>query len=309
MYLCSRKYLLCFFYLLTSIAFFPLQAKPAKPELPKKKKYYLSICAIFRDEARFLKEWIEFHRLVGVEHFYLLNNLSGDHYQQVLAPYIRKNIVELHAWNHETTAPGRWSPIQTSGYQEMIKKSAEETEWLAILDTDEFLFPVEENNLKILLKQYHAFAALGVNWQMFGTSGVARVPSDALLIETLTLKAPKDYPENFHIKSIVRPSQVLSCPNPHFCIFKPGCLQVTEHKIPFEGPFSPTVSIEKIRINHYWARDEQFLYEQKIPRRARWGENDGGCLDRNNNLNVEHDFAIFRFIEALKCRITDKVRG
>jgi hypothetical protein len=29
------------------------------------KLVYLSICAIFKDEAPYLPEWIEFHRLVG----------------------------------------------------------------------------------------------------------------------------------------------------------------------------------------------------------------------------------------------------
>ena len=32
---------------------------------------YLSICAVYRDEGPYLREWIEFHRLVGVERFYL----------------------------------------------------------------------------------------------------------------------------------------------------------------------------------------------------------------------------------------------
>jgi len=39
---------------------------------------YLSICAIFKDEAPYLPEWIEFHRLVGVERFFLYDNGSGD---------------------------------------------------------------------------------------------------------------------------------------------------------------------------------------------------------------------------------------
>ena len=37
---------------------------------------YLSICAIYRDEAPYLVEWIEFHRLVGVEHFYLYDGFK-----------------------------------------------------------------------------------------------------------------------------------------------------------------------------------------------------------------------------------------
>ena len=42
-------------------------------------KVTLAIAAIFRDEAPYLKEWIEFHRAVGVERFYLFDNLSTDH--------------------------------------------------------------------------------------------------------------------------------------------------------------------------------------------------------------------------------------
>ncbi|MGA8163723.1 MAG: glycosyltransferase family 92 protein [Waddliaceae bacterium] len=127
---------------------FETVSKDGQKTRKKKKKYYLSLCAIFRDEARFLKEWIEFHRLVGVEHFYLINHLSGDDYKSVLAPYIKRKIVELHQCKHQITDPGRWSSIQTSAYQKIIDKSAKETEWLTILDTDEFLFPVKENNLK-----------------------------------------------------------------------------------------------------------------------------------------------------------------
>ena len=40
----------------------------------QEKKHKVSICAIFKDEEEFLKEWLEFHLLVGIEHFYMYNN-------------------------------------------------------------------------------------------------------------------------------------------------------------------------------------------------------------------------------------------
>ena len=43
---------------------------------PQDKKYNVAVCAIFKNEAPYLKEWIEFNHLVGVEHFYLYNNNS-----------------------------------------------------------------------------------------------------------------------------------------------------------------------------------------------------------------------------------------
>ena len=33
--------------------------------------YDLAVAAIFKDEARYLKEWLDYHLLAGVEHFYL----------------------------------------------------------------------------------------------------------------------------------------------------------------------------------------------------------------------------------------------
>ena len=47
---------------------------------------YLAACTIYRDDADYLPEWIEFHRLVGVERFFLYDNGSTDDHLEVLAP-------------------------------------------------------------------------------------------------------------------------------------------------------------------------------------------------------------------------------
>jgi hypothetical protein len=48
---------------------------------------YLSASTIYRDAASYLAEWIEFHRLMGVERFFLYDNGSTDGHRDVLAPY------------------------------------------------------------------------------------------------------------------------------------------------------------------------------------------------------------------------------
>lgn len=52
--------------------------------------YSLSVCSIFKNEAPYLREWIEYHLIVGIEHFYLYNNNSEDNFEEVLRPYIEK---------------------------------------------------------------------------------------------------------------------------------------------------------------------------------------------------------------------------
>jgi hypothetical protein len=38
----------------------------------------IAICAIFKDEAPFLLEWLAFHRMIGVDLFVLYDNGSND---------------------------------------------------------------------------------------------------------------------------------------------------------------------------------------------------------------------------------------
>ena len=79
---------------------------------------YLSACAIFRDEAAYLAEWIAFHRLVGVEHFFLYDNGSADHPEAVLAPYLAEGEVTLvpGPFPSTSTPPGGPMPIASSAF-------------------------------------------------------------------------------------------------------------------------------------------------------------------------------------------------
>ena len=60
--------------------------------------YYLTACLIFRDAASYLEEWLRFHLLVGVEHFYLYDNDSSDDYLSVLRPFCAEGKVTLTRW-------------------------------------------------------------------------------------------------------------------------------------------------------------------------------------------------------------------
>ncbi len=261
-------------------------------------KYQLAIGTMFRNEARNLKEWIEFHKLVGVEHFYLYNNKSTDNYLEVLRPYVEHGIVEIVDWDFEAQD---WMPIQINAFDDIIKRARGKAKWVALLDLDEFLFPVQKNNLVEFLKDYERFGGVCANWQMYGTSNVAKIPQDKLLIETLIMKAHDDFHENRHVKSIVQPNRVVKCGHPHFVAYKPGYFQVTTNKQRFEGPFSPTVLTNKLRINHYWTKDEDSFHNIKLPLRARLGSDWRKWIDHAaKNYNCVKDDVISKFIPDLK---------
>jgi hypothetical protein len=267
-----------------------------------KPKYDLAVCMIFRDEARYLKEWIEFHRLVGVEHFYLCSHNSTDNYREVLEPYIKKKIVELKEIAIDSdTSVETFNGIQLGFYNECLVKAREETKWLAVIDSDEFLFPAKKKSLIDVLKKYEEFGGVAVNWQMFGTSHVEKLQPHELITERLTCCAHKRDGANFLIKSIVQPMRVSHFASPHFAIYVAGQRQVNTDKVSFEGPQSPYVQINRLRINHYWSRDEFYFFNYKVARQQQWWGRDAETLKRTNDkYNEKVDLSIQRFVPKLR---------
>jgi len=286
------KKLLCLFLLLISL---PLIAGNQRKN---NYKYELSACMIFRDEAQYLKEWIEFHRLLGVEHFYLYNNLSKDNYIEVLQSYVSNGIVELIEWNRESHDLNEWNEIQIGAYNDGLVRARNKSKWLAILDSDEFLFPTVENKILKILRKYEKwdkFGGLLVNWVGFGTSRVAKIPDDKLLIETLKLCVPTG---SDHFKSIILTKRVDHICSPHYAIYKKGYRHFTP-----DGGLPPFIQIDKIRINHYWSRDEWFLHNIKIPRRKPWGTSEEVCILWAEASNGVEGSEILRFVEPLRKRM------
>src|SRR5919109_1112110 len=142
--------------------------------------HYLAVSAIYLNEAPFLEEWIEFHRLVGVEKFFLYNHLSTDNHRAVLAPYVEEGIVEVTDWPHE--------PGQASAYQDCLDRHRRDARWIAFIDLDEFLFSPTYAPLPQVLKAYEPWPGVHVNWAVFGPSGHETRPQ-GLVIESYTSRA------------------------------------------------------------------------------------------------------------------------
>lgn len=308
--------LLSFLYIFVAICNVSASAAESYPELngqlfeakvnKKIKKivptHEIAIAAIFQNEAPFLKEWIEFHKLVGVQHFYLYNNLSDDNYIEVLKPYLDNHEVDLIDWPYDFTEWKQWNMIQRRAYTNAVKRAMNEVKWLAFIDIDEFLFPVEKDTLHEFLSDYEKFGGVRVSWQCFGTSNVKRILSDELLIEKLIFKAKVSHEINHSVKSIIRPSRVLaSCPSPHFFYYKPKYFAVNSNKVRYDEKQQPVV-IDKIRINHYWTRDEE-SFEAKIISKEKRGWSQDRSRERADEYNKIMDTAILRFVSELKNRM------
>ncbi len=249
---------------------------------------YLSICAIFKDEAPYLPEWIEFHRLVGVEHFFLYDNLSADGARNVVEPWVRAGVVSISECSIPLSQGGQgWA------YADALARARGRTRWLAFIDLDEFLFSPGPTLLADVLRDYEEHAGVVVNWQVYGSSGLTAKP-DGLVIESFLKRARTQWVRNRRIKSIVDPTRAARPVGPHFFEYADAALAVTESHEPVRvisvdqrarrmrrglsrlplietDPYAiressvKQVSVGRLRLNHYAVRSRQ-EFEQKTAR-------------------------------------------
>jgi len=266
-------------------------------------KYCLVICAVFQNESFFLKQWIEFHKLMGVDHFYLYNNLSTDNYQEILQPYVDEGLVEVIEWPVETHNEKEYlSLLQLPAYNHALQIVKNTAHWAAFIDLDEFLCPIRHNNMIELLAHYQDCAGIAINWQTFGTSRIDRLESDQLIIEHFIWKAPSGWEINKYIKMLVQPIYV-DCffNNPHYCLFKEGYFAVNSDKIPIQDlcEMQP-ILIDTIRLHHYWFGDRNWFISNKLPRRKKWGvpittHHLDAFID---SFNQEKDISMLKFVDS-----------
>lgn len=216
---------------------------------------YLSVCAIYRNEAVYLPEWLEFHRLVGVEHFFLYDNSSEDNHLEVLAPYLEEGIVTLHDW---PAIDG-----QLPAYDDCMRWHRHDSRWIAFIDVDEFLFSPTGQPVAELLPEYEAWPAVAVTWKNFGHAGHRTRPS-GLVIENYRGPLPMDHLTT-NVKCIVDPKRASRFISSHHLVY-PYLTAVDENRYPVHGAKAIPGSSERLRLNHYFYKS----HEEYVAKCERW---------------------------------------
>jgi hypothetical protein len=221
----------------------PVVASPRR----KAPDHYLSVCAIYRNEASYLREWIEFHRLVGVERFYLYDNESTDEHLQVLEPYLREGTVVVHDW------PG--AAAQLSAYADCLERYRNDSRWIAFIDLDEFLFSPTGRPVPDVLSDHEGEVGVVVNSTLFGPSGHRTRPK-GFVTENYLFQLGSH--RTRIVKTIADPRAAVQPGSPHHFEYSQG-LAVDENGYPVKGVWTKSVSNSALRINHYVTKSEEEL--------------------------------------------------
>jgi Glycosyltransferase family 92 len=133
---------------------------------------FLTVATMFKNERCWLREWIEFYIMMGVEYFIMYDNNSTDLPLEIIQPYIDKGYVTYILWPPKIVPPPinaasvqeqdrdewfqdclgtcllsdaqmhRQGPCQMAAFIDAIRRTnGGVSRWLGIWDIDEFIFP------------------------------------------------------------------------------------------------------------------------------------------------------------------------
>ena len=230
--------------------------------------FYLAVCAIVKNEGAYFQEWIEWHKKMGVEKFYIYDNESDDDTKKILEPYIESGLVEYVLWKGKKQ--------QLLAYDNCMDVHRLEAQWIAIIDLDEFIVPIKDKTIPEFLRRFENFSVVEINWLIYGSGG-AQKKEDGSVMERFKYHSNYDNVSNRLVKSIVNPRRVFSLIGAHEAARISG-KSSDSHGIPIKKNFryrEPQHDI--IRINHYAVKS----YEEFLSKRAR------GRVRKSKQLNSE----------------------
>ena len=216
----------------------------------------LAVVAILKNEGPYLKEWLYYHLLAGVDHFYLYDNDSPDNPHEVAEPYIKAGLVDYFH------LPGK--VVQCGPYNKAFEQFKFHCRYMTFLDGDEFVYPKVDRGGNItqvvdeILSHNPNAAGLGINWHCFGSNGHEKADYSRGVLERFTQRAPNDWcGANKHVKTIANPRKINFLGSPHFPTYFEGSYSVNENGGVVPSYLNYPITTEKIVINHYHCKSRE----------------------------------------------------
>lgn len=204
-----------------------------------------AICAIIKNEHRFIKEWIDWHLNLGFDAIHLFEDKGSESHEEIVKDYSNVFLRRYETDDEVKAILVRQGSAsrQVDLYNYFINQSKGVYDWVAFIDIDEF-FVFEDYNLHELCEEFSDYSSLLIAWKMIGASGHISRPSCGV-VEAYTEPheiIPKE--QGWAHKSIVNISKATSYINPH---------RTTDFVNIDKKPVIGNI-YKKVWINHYFTK-------------------------------------------------------
>lgn len=249
----------------------------------------VGIAAIVKNEARYLLEWIAFHRVVGIHKLFIADNGGDDDTSELLERLDRAGYIVRFDF------VGR-SAVQCMAYNDIVPRMREFVDLAAIVDADEFIRPLGSRRVDTVFANLFAdpsVSGLAMNWALYGSS--RRIRSGfGLVTKRFSMRAEQEFEINRHVKVVVRIDRFLGCDNPHFAKVSEGRYVATNgedvqwHPVHGAG-VSTQCHWQGVRVDHFVVKSLKEFKKVKQPRGRVSLPKDHPLFFRNDSFFTEHD--------------------
>lgn len=265
---------------------------------PAQQRATVTLCAIVKDEERYVPEWLAYHRALGFDEIVLIDNDSGEPGRSQLLALEAAGLIRRLTWK---THPGIHN--QHLAYLKALRSTR--TDWIAFLDIDEFLVLKEDADVAAFLRRFGPDVSLvQLNWRIFGTAGHRHYSPEPSFLR-FPYAAPADHGVNRHLKYFVRTAAAIE-PYVHSAAIHGGrTVNGSGEDIAVADYCQAPIDHRVAQVNHYVLRSQD-EFEAKLER-GRLSQATGGAppmpveeAERYRDLhdqNVEPDLSAFAMLD------------
>lgn len=237
------------------------------------------ICAIAKKEHDYIPEWIEHHLSIGFDiiYFYDNNDVGDDRQLAVLQPYIDQHKVV-------------YTNIQGARTAQMLVYNLAynicDCMYMAFIDLDEFIVFNPDQSIQTI-DQLMTSNYIHLSWEVYGDNDLVYKDDRPCLERFATpldhqFCSSYSFPENYHVKSILRTDLNIKWKNPHYPVSREICRNAAGNIVDGSSPFmTPDYSV--CWIKHFYTKTAEEYIANKFYRTH--ADTDTG--------NFEYDMNVF----------------
>jgi hypothetical protein len=182
------------------------------------RRWRVSMWTMLVNQETLVVPWIEYHLMLGVQHFYVYDNGCEDETLPRLAPYVERGLVTIVDWRiglrYQHWGSFSWLYSQMAAMNHFLVRFGAASEWIGMFDVDEFVHFVADDEPKsvyddllgVVMANDSLCAGIALRCRFFGGQRRVALPED-FLPRMMQLAEP-DVEAHGYEKLFVQPTRI-----------------------------------------------------------------------------------------------------
>lgn len=242
-------------------------------------KAKIAIVAMCKNENKYIREWVEYHKSIGINRIFIIDNndLDGDVLDDVIGDYITNRFVIVINMRGIKTYHN-YGFLQFSTYSNIFDKYKDKFDWICYIDCDEFIHVENKEFISNVMPKYNEYDIVHLNVEEYGDNELITVQDNNFSVSRFKTPIPyeditvnygnKKYFHNCHVKTFIntKVNERLVFKNTHTVNNILKCCDENLKQQPSYVPLSDMYSFNNIWIKHYSTKTLEEYITFKINR-------------------------------------------